>query len=49
MLAGEEQCGAFPAELGLERGRIAFQLGLEIGVGGLVEQLDGGLEVVGTC
>jgi hypothetical protein len=49
VLAGEQQGGAFPAELGLQRGRIAFLLGFEIGVGGLVEQLDGGLEVVGAC
>jgi hypothetical protein len=48
VLAGEQQGGAFPAELGLQRGRIAVQLGFEIGVRGLVEQLDGGLEVVGA-
>jgi hypothetical protein len=48
MLAGEQQGGAFPAEVLLERRGIALQLGLEIGVGGLVEQLEGGLEVVGA-
>ena len=48
VFAGEQQGGPLAAELGLERGGVALQLGLELGVGGLVEQLDGELEVVGA-
>jgi hypothetical protein len=48
VLAREQQRGAIPGELGLERGCVAFQLAFQLGVGCLVEQLDGGLEVVGA-
>ena len=48
MLPGEQQRGPFPPEVLLERGRFPFLLGLEVGVRGLVEQLERGLEVVGA-
>ena len=48
VLAGEQERGALAREVGLERRGVAVQLGVELGVGRLVEQLDGGLEVVGT-
>ena len=45
MLAGEQEGGPFPAEVGLEGGGVALDLRLELGVGRLIEQLDGGFEV----
>ena len=48
VLAREQQRGALPAEFGLERFRVPVELGFELGIGGLVEELDGGLEVGGT-
>jgi hypothetical protein len=48
VLAGEQQGGALPAELGLERRGVAVQLGLELGIGRLVQELDRDLEVVGA-
>ena len=48
VLAGEQQGRAFAAEVLLERRRVALELGFELGVGRLVEQLERGLEVVGA-
>jgi hypothetical protein len=48
MLAGEQQRGAFPAELGFERCGVPVQFGLELGIGRFVEQLDRNLEIVGA-
>ena len=48
VLAGEQQGGPLAPEIGLERGRVAIELGLELGVGGLGEEVDGGQEVVGA-
>jgi hypothetical protein len=48
VLAREEERGALPPEVGFEAGGVAIQLGLELCVGCLVEQLDRGQEVVGA-
>ena len=48
VLAGEQQGGPLAREVGLEGGGVALELGVELGVGHLVEQLDGGAEVGGT-
>jgi hypothetical protein len=48
VLAGEEEGGPFTREVGLERGEVALELGFEFGVGGFVEEFDGGEEVVRT-
>ena len=48
VFAGEQQRGPFAAEARLESGGVAFELGLELGVGGLREEVDGGEEVVGS-
>ena len=48
VLAGEEQGGPLPLEVGIERRDVAFELGFELGVGHLVEQVDGGEQVVGA-
>jgi len=45
VLTGEQERGPLAAEIGLERCRVALELRLEVGVGGLVEELEGGLEV----
>jgi hypothetical protein len=37
MLAREQQGGALAAELGLERSGVAVELGLELGILGLVQ------------
>ena len=47
VFAREEQRRPFAQEVLLERREIALELGFEIGVGGLVEQLDRGQQVVG--
>jgi hypothetical protein len=47
VLAREEEGGPFAREVGIERGEVAFELGLELGVGGFVQELDGGEEVIG--
>jgi hypothetical protein len=47
VLAREEEGGPFTRKVGLERREIAFELGLEFGVGGLVEQVDRREQVVG--
>jgi hypothetical protein len=48
VLAGEQEGRPFPPEVLLERGGIPFLLRLEVGVRGLVEQLEGRLEVIGA-
>jgi hypothetical protein len=48
MLAGEQQGGALPAEVLLEGCGVSVELGLEIGVGAFIEQLERGLEIVGA-
>ncbi len=48
MLAGEQQRGPFPPELGLECLRIALELRLEFIVGGLTQQFDRYFEVGGA-
>jgi hypothetical protein len=48
VLAGEEERRPLAGEVGLERGEVTFELGLELGVGGFVEEFDRGKEVVGT-
>jgi hypothetical protein len=48
VLAGEQQGGALPAEVLLERGGIPVELGLELGIGAVGEQLERDLEIVGT-
>ena len=48
VLAGEQERGPLAAEVGLEGGGVAVELGLQVGVGRLGEQLDGRLEVGGT-
>jgi hypothetical protein len=46
VLAGEQQGGPLAPEIGLEPCRVAVELGGKLRVGGLVEQLDGGEQVV---
>jgi hypothetical protein len=46
MLTGEQERRPLAAEVGLERGRIAVDLGHEIGIVGFGEQLDGGFEIL---
>jgi hypothetical protein len=48
VLAGEQQGGPFPREVLFERRRVLLELGLELGVGGFIEQLERDLEVVGA-
>jgi hypothetical protein len=48
VLAGEQERRPLAAELGAEGGGVPIELGLELGVGSFVEELDGGLEVAGT-
>jgi hypothetical protein len=48
MLAGEQQGGPFPPEVLLERRCIPLELGLELSIGDLVEQLERDLEIVGA-
>ena len=48
MLTGEQQRGAFAPEVGLQRGGVALELGGEVGIRGFGQQLDRGLEVLGT-
>jgi hypothetical protein len=45
VLAREQQGRALAGEVGLERGGVALELGLELGVGRLRKELDRGLEV----
>jgi hypothetical protein len=45
VLAAEQQGGAFATEIDLEGCSVALELGLEVGIGGLVEQLQGSFEV----
>jgi len=47
MLTAEQEGGALPREVGLERRGIPVQLALELGIGRFLEQLDRGSEVVG--
>jgi hypothetical protein len=49
VLAGEQQGRPLAPEVGLQGGRIPLQLGLEVGVGTLVEELERGFEVVGAA
>ena len=46
VLAGEQEGGPLTAEIDLQRRGVAIQLGLEVGIGRLVEELDGRLEIV---
>ena len=48
VLTREEQRRPLAREVGLERGGIAFELGLELGVRRLVQELDRGQQVVGA-
>ena len=48
VLAGEQQGRPLARVVGLERRGVAFELGFELGVGGLGEQLDRGQQVVGA-
>jgi hypothetical protein len=48
MLAREHERGALALEVGLERGEVTFQLGLELGIWGFVEEVDRRQEVVGA-
>lgn len=48
VLAGEQQRRALAGEVGLERRRVALELGRKLGVGRFVEQLDGRLQVAGA-
>jgi len=48
VLAREQQGGPFPPEVLLERGGVLLELGFELGVGALGEQLERDLEVVGA-
>jgi hypothetical protein len=48
VLAREQERGALSSELGLERLGVPVELGFELGIGGLVEELERGLEVGGT-
>jgi hypothetical protein len=48
VLSGEQQCRSLTPEFRLERRDIPVQLGFELGIGGLVQQLDRDLEVVGA-
>jgi hypothetical protein len=48
VLAREEEGGPLTREVRVERREVAFELGLEFGVGGLVEQFDRGEQVVGA-
>jgi hypothetical protein len=45
VLATEQQRGPLATEVDLQGCGVALELGLEVGVGGLVEQLQGGLEI----
>jgi hypothetical protein len=45
VLAREQQGRALTGEIGVERGGVAVELGLELGVGRLGDELDCGLEV----
>jgi hypothetical protein len=49
VLAGEQELRPVAQEVRLERRRVAVQLGREFIVAGLLEQLDGSLEVVGPA
>jgi hypothetical protein len=48
VIAREQERSPLAEEVGLERGGVALELGLELRVGGLVQQLDGGEQVVGA-
>ena len=48
MLAGEQQRGPLAPEVLLERCGVLLELGFELGVGTLCEQLERDLEVVGA-
>jgi hypothetical protein len=48
VLPGEEQRRPLPPEVCLERRGITLELGLELGVGGFLEQLDRSKQVVGA-
>jgi hypothetical protein len=49
VLPREQQRRAFTGEVGLERRRVAVELGFELGIGSLGQQVDGGKEVVGAA
>jgi hypothetical protein len=49
VLTGEQQGGPLAPEVLLEGDGLPFLLRLEVGVRGLVEQLEGGVEVVGAA
>ena len=48
MVAREQQGGPFPPEVPLEGRRVLLELGLELGVRTLCEQLERDLEIVGA-
>jgi hypothetical protein len=48
VLAGEQEGCPFPDEVLLEGGRIAGQLGFELGIGAFIEKFERRLEVFGT-
>jgi hypothetical protein len=48
VLAGEQEGRPFAREVGLERRGIAIELGVQIGVGCLGQELDRRLEVIGA-
>jgi hypothetical protein len=48
VLPREQQGRSLAGEIGFERGGITLQLGLELGVGPFVEQLQRGVEIVGA-
>jgi hypothetical protein len=48
VLTGEQQGRPFTGEVRLERGGIALELGLQVGIGRLVQELDRRLEVGGA-
>ena len=49
VVTGEQQRGSLPPEVDLQAGGVALELGLELGVGHLLEQLDGCLEIGGPA
>ena len=48
MLAVEEQLRPFAAEIAFERGALAIQLGAQLGIVGLLEELGGGFQIRST-
>jgi hypothetical protein len=48
VLSGEQERGALAREVGVERGEVALELGLELRVGGFVQEFDRREQVVGA-